>query len=187
MKSILKKNINLKKQIKINQLSTFLNDSKYIFIINDLSLKSQQFLDKFKNDFFFINKVVLKSKILINILIKKKILKKDEIFIKGPIILIGINDLYIFKSFLNFIEIKHKNNLNLFCILIANLIIKKRDIPTFFINFLNNLGFFNYQFCLFIKYKKELLNTLLFSTYFIELKLINNLKLTNGYCKSINS
>lgn len=187
MKNNLKKNINLKKQIKINQLSIFLNNSKYVFMVNDLSLKSQQFLDKFKNDFFFIEKVVIKSKILINILIKKNILKKNAIFIKGPIILIGINDLYVFKSFLNFIEIKNKNNLNLFCILISNLMIKQKDIPTFFINFLNNLSFFNYQNFLFIKYKKELLNFLLFSVYFIELKLINSLKLNDGYRKSISS
>ena len=65
MKKILKKNINIKKQIKINYLSTFLNNSQYIFIINDLSLKSQQFLDKFKNEFVNLNKIVIKSKLLI--------------------------------------------------------------------------------------------------------------------------
>lgn len=187
MKKILKKNINIKKQIKINYLSTFLNNSQYIFIINDLSLKSQQFLDKFKNEFVNLNKIVIKSKLLINILVKKNILKKNEIFIKGPIILVGLNDLYIFKSFLIFIEIKNKNNLNLFGIILENLIIKKKDIPFFFINFLHNLSFFNYQNYLIIKYKKELLNLLLFSTYFIELKLINKLKFKNDYNKSINS
>jgi hypothetical protein len=172
----LRKNISLKKQVKMLNLISFLDNSDYIFVVNDLSLNASQILSTFKND-NNIQTIVVKSKILLNILIEKNVLQKDTLFIKGPVILVGINNVNTFKLFLDFIEIKNKNNLDLLFVIVNNFIIYKKNISIFFMNFFKNLSFFQYYNCLNIKYKKELLNTLLFSTYFIESKLIKNLNL----------
>lgn len=172
--------ISLKKQVKYNHLLSFFNNYPFIFVLNDLSLNTINILNK---NIFKDNdkdnqkkKMIIKSKLLLKILLEKNILSKDNMFyIKGPVILIGVANINLFRLILNFVELK--SNLNLVFLIVDKMVIEQKNVKNVFLPFLKSISLFKNSNLINLKFQRELLQSLLYSTYFIETQLMSKLKI----------
>ena len=177
----MKENISLKKKVKMLTLKSFVNKYKYIFVLNGLTLNTTSVLSDFINkNHINISKISVKSKLLINLLNVMCVKNLDNLIVKGPVILVGINDLHSFNVFLNKVNSKNFDEIEILGLISKNFFFSKEEVSTLFLNFIKQISVLEYYNLFNKKFKTEIFKLFKFSTFFIETRLMQNLKFFNG-------
>lgn len=161
-------NLSLKKKIKYKKIGNFFSNMPYILISNDLTLSLRFEIGALVKGHFFENDVmfaVVKSKMLIRFLSITNVDKIKFLHLKGPVVLLGVRNVEMFREL--FMMICMKKNIQkhlLFCIM-NNEVIYHAHFNVLFNLFLKKINFFKYFLFFNIFLKREFLKLCLTMSY----------------------